>query len=227
MRSRHMLGSHFGRRFATVIGAVALVFGGASAVNVAVAQPVAELGGGSGIIVDDLVCTITTIGYDNAGRLVGLTAAHCGDQGSPVVPEYLRDAGVVGHFAVVNKALDYAVIHFDSAKVRPINRVGNVTITHVGPPAFFPQIGCKEGRTTGNTCGVVWGDVLQTQETWTQACVIEGDSGAPMVVGTTLVAMVNAYFMFACIGPELGTNIDVIFHDINIRNGVGAGFRPI
>ncbi|NLG55137.1 MAG: serine protease [Rhodococcus sp.] len=218
---------HAGRRLATVLGAAALVIGGVTVGNAA-AAPVAALGGGSGIVVDNqLVCTITTIGHDNAGRLVGLTAAHCGNQGSTVVPEYLRDAGVVGHFAVVNHALDYAVIHFDRAKVHPINHVGNVTITHIGPPAGFPQVGCKEGRTTGHTCGVVWGDVLQTQETWTQACVIEGDSGAPMVVGTTLVAMVNAYFMFPCVGPELGTNIDLIMHDINIRNGVGAGFRPI
>ncbi|QNG21533.1 serine protease [Rhodococcus triatomae] len=195
----------------------------------AVAAPApAVLGGGSGIVIDDeLVCSITTIGHDNAGRLVGLTAGHCGRVGSTVVPEYKPDSGVVGTFVAANYDLDYAVIQFDPAKVVPVNRVGNVTITHVGPPAAFPQIGCKEGRTTGNTCGVVWGDLMQTQETWTQACVVEGDSGSPLVVGTTLVAMVNAYFLYPCIGPEIGTNFDLIMHHMNGSGGPGAGFRPI
>ena len=119
------------------------------------------------------------------------------------------------------------MIQFDPAKVVPVNRVGGVTITHIGAPAAFPQVACKEGRTTGNTCGIVYGDVMQTGETWTQACVIEGDSGAPMVVGTTLVAMVNAYLAAPCIGPEIGTNLNSIIADMNASGGPGAGFRPI
>ncbi len=60
-----------------------------------------------------------------------------------------------------------------------------------------------------------------------QLCVIEGDSGSPVVVGTTLVAMVNAYLGVACLGPELGTNMTAIIDNINATGGVGAGFRPI
>ncbi|MEE2035582.1 chymotrypsin family serine protease, partial [Rhodococcus chondri] len=171
--------------------------------------------------------TLTTIGNDNGGRLVGLTAGHCGSPGMTVKAEYDIPAGAVGRVVSVNGNLDYAVIEFDRAKVVPVNRVGNVAITGVGAPAGFPDIACKEGRTTGNTCGVVWGDVFGTQETWSQVCVVEGDSGAPLVVGTTLVAMVNAYLYAPCVGPEVGTNIDIILGDMNARGGAGAGFRPI
>ncbi len=186
------------------------------------------MGGGSGLVVnDELLCSLTTIGHDNSGRLVGLTAGHCGEVGAQVVSEANPDSGVVGQFVVSNPALDYAVIQFDPAKVTPVNSVGGVTITEIGAPATFPQIACKEGRTTGNTCGIVYGDLLQSHETWTQACVIEGDSGAPMVVGTTLVAMVNAYLAAPCIGPEIGTTLSAIVNDMNANGGPGAGFQPV
>lgn len=218
------------KRFAVAFAAVFALVGGSA--GVATAAPPVTLGGGSGITLgengQDLVdCTLTTIGNDAAGRLVGLTAAHCGSPGMTVKAEYDLGAGVVGRMVSSNELLDYAVIEFDRGKVVPVNRVGNVTITGLGAPANFPDIACKEGRTTGNTCGVVWGDVFGSQETWTQVCVVEGDSGAPLVVGTTLVAMVNAYLLTACVGPEVGTNIDVIMADINARGGAGAGFRPI
>ncbi|NLU83760.1 serine protease [Rhodococcus sp. HNM0569] len=216
------------RRLAAAAAAAAVMMTGFVAGTAHADPGPAVLGGGSGIVMnDELVCSITTIGNDSAGRLVGLTAGHCGEVGWPVVSEYKQDAGVVGHVAAVDHSLDYAVVEFDRAKVVPVNRVGNVTITQIGAPAQFPQIGCKEGRTTGNTCGVVWGDVLQSQETWTQACVIEGDSGAPVVVGTTLVAMVNAYLLVPCLGPEVGTNLTQIMDAINSSGGPGAGFRPI
>ena len=135
---------------------------------------------------------------------------------------------MVGHFTASNPDLDYAVIQFDPSKVTPVNRVGNLSITGVGNPAQFGNIVCKEGRTTGNTCGLTWGDVFGTHsETWTQMCVVEGDSGSPVVIGSTLVGMVNAYLLAACIGPEVGTNINSIFDSINRAGGVGAGFRPI
>ncbi|MDV7355217.1 serine protease [Rhodococcus sp. NPDC019627] len=215
------------KRFAAVVAATVGILGFLGS-GIATAAPPAVLGGGSGIVMnDELVCTLTTIGNDSGGRLVGLTAGHCGDVGSTVVSEAALDTGVVGRFVASNPALDYAVIQFDRAKVVPVNRVGNVTITQIGAPASFPQVACKEGRTTGNTCGIVYGDLMQTQETWSQTCVVEGDSGAPMVVGTTLVAMVNAYLAAPCIGPEIGTNMSVIVGDMNASGGPGAGFRPI
>lgn len=187
------------------------------------------LGGGSGIIIDNqFECTVTTVGHDNAGRLVGLTAGHCGDPGAQVYAEADRGAGVIGRFVYSNHDLDYAVIQFDPGRITPVNRIGNVTITGLGAPATFPQIVCKEGRTTGNTCGIAWGDVFRTNvETWSQMCVVEGDSGAPVVVGSTLVGMVNAYLALACFGPEVGTNMSAIMADVNGRGGVGAGYIPI
>lgn len=219
----------FKRVAMAIVAGVALLTGGT---GVAVAAPPVPLGGGSGITLgngsEDLFdCTLATIGNDRGGRLVGFTAGHCGGPGTTVKSEADPGAGVVGRIVGTNEVLDYSVIEFDRGRVAPVNRVGNVTITGVGTPVGFPNVACKEGRTTGNTCGVVWGDVFNSQETWTQVCVVEGDSGAPLVVGTTLVAMVNAYLLAPCAGPEVGTNIDVIMADINGRGGPGAGFRPI
>ncbi|MBJ8346482.1 serine protease [Antrihabitans sp. YC2-6] len=197
--------------------------------GIAAAAPVAVMGGGSGIIIDDkFECTLTTIGNDGAGRLVGITAGHCGGPGSVVKAESNTSLGVIGRFTSSIEELDYAVIEFDRSKVVPVNRVGNATITGIGLPAAFPNIVCKEGRTTGNTCGLAYGDIFGSNvETWSQMCVIEGDSGAPVVIGSTLVGMVNAYLLAPCVGPEVGTNITTILDDINARGGVGAGYRPI
>ncbi|GGN88021.1 S1 family peptidase [Nocardia rhizosphaerihabitans] len=212
--------------FAVALGA-ALLGTGAGASQAQPGPPV--LGGGSGIVIDNMFeCTLTTVGHDGAGRLVGLTAGHCGDAGASVAAEADRGFGEIGRFAYSNNQLDYAVIEFTPGRIIPVNRIGNVTITGVGGPAQFPTIVCKEGRTTGNTCGITWGDVFQTNtETWTQMCVVEGDSGAPVVVGSTLVGMVNAYLAVACFGPEVGTNMSSIMNDINARGGVGSGFHPI
>ena len=215
-------------RLVTIIGATLLglaLFG----VAPANAAPPVVLGGGSGIIIDkQFECTLTTIGNDGAGRLVGLTAGHCGGPGATVWAEADPAAGPVGRFTYTNPNLDYAVVEFDRGKVIPVNRIGNVTIAGLGVPSQFPNIVCKEGRTTGNTCGITYGDVFQTGvETWTQMCVVEGDSGAPVVLGNTLVGMVNAYLAVACLGPEVGTNMNVIMNDLNSQRIVGSGYRPI
>ncbi len=212
--------------FAVALGAT-LLGTGAGTSQAQPGPPV--IGGGSGIVIDNTFeCTVTTVGHDGAGRLVGLTAGHCGDAGASVSAEVDRGFGEIGRFAYSNHELDYAVIEFTPGRIIPVNRIGNVSITGVGGPAQFPTIVCKEGRTTGNTCGITWGDVFQTNtETWSQMCVVEGDSGAPVVVGSTLVGMVNAYLAVACFGPEVGTNMNSIMDDINGRGGVGAGYRPI
>ncbi|WP_433567723.1 trypsin-like peptidase domain-containing protein [Nocardia sp. CA-151230] len=205
----------------------ALLGTGAGVVQADPGPPV--IGGGSGIIIDNTeICTVTTVGHDAAGRLVGLTAGHCGEQGSQVWAEQDRGAGVIGHFVYsdTDAALDYAVIQFDEGSIIPVNRIGNTTITGIGAPATFPMTSCKQGRTTGNTCGITWGD-FQTGNTYTQICVAEGDSGGPVVVGTTLVAMVRAYLVAACFGPEVGPNMSAIVNDMNARAGVGAGYYPI
>ncbi len=101
---------------------------------------------------------------------------------------------------------DVAIIEFDPSRVVPLRTVRSVTIRGIDTrPIGFPTVACKEGRTTGSTCGVAWfsdGDVH-----FSQMCVIEGDSGSPVVVGDKLVGMVNAYYFLGCLGPETGTNI--------------------
>ncbi|MFI5779065.1 serine protease [Nocardia sp. NPDC051570] len=186
------------------------------------------IGGGSGIVIANTTeCTLTTIGHDDAGRLVGLTAGHCGEPGQSVLSETDPNAGVLGRVAASNHDLDYAVIEFDPDRVAPSDRVGSVSITAVGGPARFPATVCKKGRTTGTNCGVVWGDVFASgTETWTQMCVLPGDSGAPVVAGSTLVGMVNAYLGVGCVGPEVGTTMAAIAADLDATHGVGAGFQP-
>ncbi|MEV0710874.1 serine protease [Nocardia aurea] len=210
--------------FAFAVAAAALGAGPAAARD----EPPA-VGGGSGIVIDQrATCTLTTVGYDAAGRLVGLTAGHCGEPGAAVSAEAAPDQGVVGRFVRTNHELDYAVIAFDPDRISPVNRVGTLSIAGIGAPAQFPNVVCKKGRTTGSTCGVTWGDLAGPESrTWTQLCVLEGDSGAPIVVGSTLVGMVNAYYGVGCFGPEMGTDIHAVVADLNAGSEVGAGFRPI
>ncbi|MGY0500445.1 serine protease [Nocardia sp. FBN12] len=193
------------------------------------AQAPVTLGGGSGIVFDEgSTCTLTTIGYDGAGQLVGFTAAHCAAEGAGVSAEADPGAGPVGTVAFTNPDYDYAVITFDAGLVNPVNQVGATAITGVGLPAQFPAVACKEGRTTGQTCGLVYGDVFGGASwTLTQICVIVGDSGAPVVVGNTLVAIVNGYIAVPCLGPQVGANFTRILDDVNARGGVGVGFHPI
>ncbi len=212
---------------AVVLTAGAMSIGGHT--PSAQAEPPPVLGGGSGIVVNgQALCTLTTIGHDAGGRLVGFTAGHCGDVGTSVRAGASRDADVVGSVAYANTTIDYAVIVFDPGKVVPVNRVGNTTIAALGSPPMFPDISCKNGRSTGETCGLTYGDILQSGGlTWSQMCVAEGDSGAPVVVGTTLVGMVRAYLGFPCIGPAVGTTMSAIIDDVNQRGGTGSGYVPI
>ncbi|MBW0270214.1 peptidase S1 family protein [Nocardia sp. MH4] len=215
-------------RWWTLAAALLLIWGTAGTAQGA--APV-TLGGGSGIVLDDgSTCTLTTIGRDGSGRLVGFTAAHCAAAGAGmgVAAEADPEAGNVGTIALVGSDLDYAVIAFDEGAVIPVNHVGSTTITDVGVPAQFPAVACKEGRTTGQTCGLVYGDVFGGASwTLTQICVIVGDSGAPVVVGSTLVAIVNGYIGLPCIGPQVGANFSLILADVDAQGGIGAGYHPI
>ncbi len=183
------------------------------------AAPNIPLGGGSGILVlkggnSASACTLTTIGRTSTGRLIGITAGHCGKPGQKVYSESFQDRGQAGTITYSTPDLDIAVIEFDQNRVIPVRSVRGVTINSVDTrPIGFPTIACKTGRTTGSTCGVAWfsdGDAHLSQ-----LCVVEGDSGSPVVVGDRLVAMVNAYYFLACVGPETGTNIGPILARVN------------
>lgn len=190
----------------------------------------ARVGGGSGILVlkggnSASACTLATIGRSKTGKLIGLTAGHCGQPGQKVYSETYQNRGPIGVVTYSADDLDLAVIEFDATKVVPLRTVHGVTIRSVDPRAAqFPTIACKEGRTSGNTCGLVWfsDDVSH----FSQMCVIEGDSGSPVVVGDRLVGMVNAYYVTACLGPETGTNIEPILKRVRSLPAYG-GFKPI
>lgn len=167
------------------IGTMAGVVGG----GIASAAPSVALGGGSGIVLPDTdhanpdvngLCTLTAVGYDYGGSLVGLTAGHPGDR---VIADYQRGAGVIGQFRYTSPVTDIAVIDLDDAMVTPLRTVGSTTINGIGSPPAPGTIVCKEGRKTGNTCGVTWGYDRVYGEIVEHACSMHGDSGGPVVAG--------------------------------------------
>ena len=73
-------------RFALAVGfATTLLVG--LLTPAATADDKVPLGGGAGITVNGTSCTLSTIGHDNTGKLMGFTAASCGGPGSQVTAE--------------------------------------------------------------------------------------------------------------------------------------------
>ena len=201
------------------------------------ADPIA-LGGGSGLVVDgETLCTLTTIGNDSRGNLIGFTSAHCGGPGAQVAAEGLEDAGVVGTMVAGNDALDYAVIQFDPAKVRPVNSVNGFQIDGLGPDPVVGDIACKLGRTTGYSCGVTWGPGSQPGTIVNQVCGQPGDSGAPVTVNNRLIGMIHGAFsedLPTCVikfiplhTPAVTMSFNTQLADITAKNRPGSGFVPV
>ncbi|WP_219066989.1 S1 family peptidase [Candidatus Mycobacterium methanotrophicum] len=196
------------------------------------------LGGGAGIVVNgDTLCTLTTIGTDGKGALVGFTSAHCGGPGAVVAAEAAKDRGTVGTMVAGNDNLDYAVIQFDPAKVMPVANFDGFEIDGIGPDPAFGQIACKQGRTTGNSCGVTWGPGQDPGTIVMQVCGQPGDSGAPVTVNNLLVGMIHGAFsdkLPVCVTkyiplhtPAVVQSINAILADVNAKNRPGAGFVPV
>lgn len=195
------------------------------------------LGGGSGIVIDgDAHCTLTAIGHDFRGDLVGFTSAHCGGPGAVVAPESdIRN--VVGEMVAGNEALDYAVIRFDPQRVTPTNNVAGFVIDGLGPDPSFGQVSCKLGRTTGESCGMTWGPGQDPGTIVNQVCGAPGDSGAPVTVNNKLVGMIHGAYSDAlptCVvkyiplhTPAVTMSFNTQLADITAKNRPGTGFRPI
>lgn len=97
------------------------------------------LGGGAAIVLhDDTLCTLTAMGHDSDGRLIGFTSAHCGGPGSEVVAEGAEERGTVGTVVAADDAVGYAVIEFDPVKVKPIADYEGFGIFGIGPPEPEP-----------------------------------------------------------------------------------------
>jgi len=196
------------------------------------------LGGGSGIVIDeDTFCTLTAIGNDNRGNLIGFTSAHCGGPGAQVSSEAAADAGTLGTMVAGNDGLDYAVIQFDPHKVQPVDTVNGFLIDGVAPDPVFGQVACKLGRTTGYSCGVTWGPGDKPGTILNQVCGQPGDSGAPVTVDNHLVGMIHGAFsedLPTCIvkfvplhTPAVTISMNSVLSDINAKSRPGSGFVPV
>jgi hypothetical protein len=202
--------------------------------GVATAHGAVSLGGGAGIIVNGTFCTLTTIGHDNSGELVGLTASSCGGPNSSVDIE--GGPGGIGTVVYADDDLDYAVIKFDPAKVVPTANFAGFPINGIGPdPNGFGQPVCTQGGATGFGCGTFKfggpkpGFVAANVPAWQP-----GDDGAPVTVNGQLVGMTRKGSTIAILGPipDMSTHIgftlfSAILNDVNARGGPGAGFTPI
>jgi hypothetical protein len=219
---------------AVVVGA--LIMAGSAAV--AHAQAPVALGGGSGLVVDgETLCTLTAIGTDNQGNLIGFTSAHCGGPGAVVGSESAQNAGVVGTMVAGNESLDYAVIKFDRAKVTPVNEVNGFRIDGLGPDPAFGDVACKLGRTTGYSCGVTWGPGQEPGTILNQVCGGPGDSGGPVTVNNRLVGMLHGAFsedLPTCVvkfiplhTPAVTMSFNTQLADITAKGRPGSGFVPV
>ena len=196
------------------------------------------LGGGSGIVIDgDTFCTLTTIGNDTRGNLIGFTSAHCGGPGAQVASERAQSSGVVGTMVAGNEGLDYAVIQFDPAKVQPVNSIDGFEIDGLGPDPAFGENACKLGRTTGFSCGVTWGPGDKPGTIINQVCGQPGDSGAPVTVNNQLVGMIHGAFsedLPTCVvkfiplhTPAVTMSMTAVLDDVDAKNRPGSGFVPV
>lgn len=196
------------------------------------------LGGGSGLVVNgETLCTLTTIGTDNRGSLIGFTSAHCGGPGAVVAAEGDESAGVVGTMVAGNDGLDYAVIEFDRAKVLPTSSVNGFRIDGLGPDPTFGDVACKLGRTTGYSCGVTWGPGEEPGTIVNQVCGQPGDSGAPVTVDNRLVGMIHGAFseeLPTCVikfiplhTPAVTMSFNTQLADITAKGRPGSGFVPV
>ena len=218
------------RILVALAGVLAVLIPAGLVASPAQAAPGYAVGPGTAIVVDgSAACTLAVAGYDKAGRLIGLTAGHCGNVGSKVALESRR-SGVVGMIVVKNKQVDYSVINFNKAAVRPVRTVGRATVTGIGQHPAAGQRVCKSGRTT---------------ETLNYVCAAPGDSGGPVIANGKLVGILtggagvaipftNAGLIVECMhpaipiySPMIATKVSVVLDQLNYYRTYGAGFRPV
>lgn len=240
-----MTGAHRGeklkaiRRALLAIGAAAIALSPAA---VATAAPAATVGGGSGIVVNGrYLCTMTAVGHDRGGNLVGLTAGHCGKLGDSISLERNRGAGTIGRIVTRSKNWDVAVVQLNPNRVRAVSRIGKARIHGVGNyPAPFTNV-CKSGRTTGFTCGPTL--VNDKSVTYNYVCAAPGDSGGPIIKNGRVVGMLNGSLRIAgpgtpsieCIDPAFPVYTPMVatkMTDIvkvlkSAPRAVGSGFRTL
>lgn len=226
--------------------ALTTVMAGAAAVAApAVAQAAVPVSGGTPVMVNGVSgCTLTAAGHDASGAPVAFTAAHCSSSfDEPVVLRDDPDAGVIGTVATRNEVLDYSVIRLDPAVAVPVRQPG---VAGTAPAPEFGDIVCKDGLTTGHTCGITW--QREGEKFWNHACAGYGDSGGPVTHDGRLVGLLSGGHMPPAAGsvgdtamsllpscihpvqspfflPVVAHSFDAIVADATERNWPGAGFQ--
>jgi hypothetical protein len=199
-----------------------------------------ELGGGAGIAANGTPCTLTTIGHDGSGALVGFTAASCGAPGAQITAGGASDR--LGSIAATNPDMDYAVITFDPGKVTPVADIGGFPINGIGPEIGPVQRVCTHSIATRNQCGLTGSPGQDPGTILAHWCGKPADAGAPVTMNGQLVGMMHDYVVTSrCpryvysidewqvpvqARPEV-VSISAIVNDLNARGGPGAGFVPI
>jgi hypothetical protein len=191
------------------------------------------LGGGAGIVVDGTFCTLTTIGHDGAGELVGFTASHCGGPGAPVVAEGAENHGPLGSLVSADVGLGYAVIKFDPAKVTPTANFAGFPINGIGPDPDRGAL-CKQGAATGNFCGHIHSLPGGGTRISMTGLFQPGDDGGPVTADDLLIGLVygglNVPGDLQGSPPFYFTHLlrfSRVVDDVNAKGGPGAGFSPI
>ncbi|MBS9534683.1 serine protease [Mycobacterium sp. M1] len=201
------------------------------------------LGGGAAITVGAEPCTLTTIGTDGGGAIVGLTSASCGAPGTPVAAGWAP--GELGTVTATSEDLDYAVVTFDRTKVTPTADFAGYPINGIGPDAAPGQQACKNSRESGVICkSVSIAPGADPDTTLLHVCGDPDDAGAPVTVDGLLVGMIRGNFPDPGRCPERRftgkvwvrkiplrdrpeiTSINAVIADLNARGGAGAGFVP-
>lgn len=226
------------------VAVTALMAGATALAAPAAAQAAVPVAGGTPVFVGGVAgCTLTAAGYDATGAAVAFTAAHCSERiNVPVVLRGENQDVVIGTVATRNEILDYSVIRLDPGVAVPVRQPG---VTGRGPAPDFGDVVCKDGLSTGHTCGITWQN--EGAKFWSQACAGYGDSGGPMTSGGRLVGLLSGGHMPPAAGPvgsldmllpsclhpaqspfflpALAYSFDAIVADATERNWPGAGFR--
>lgn len=188
------------------------------------------LGGGAVIVVGGVnYCTLTTIGRDRSGDLVGFTAAECGGPGAAVA--VAGTDAPVGTVAAVNAELHYAVITFDEPDLIPVSDYAGIGINGIGPDPEYDALVCKWGPAAPGICNRI------TSIGWPRATMREqfdpGDLGAPVTIDGLLAGLVYGFgvtmgskYSPARVVTSL-TKFNAILADVNAGDGPGSGFVPI
>ncbi|MCV7384309.1 hypothetical protein [Mycolicibacter longobardus] len=187
------------------------------------------LGGGAVIVVDgNNYCTLTTIGRDRFGDVVGFTGAYCGGPGAAVA--VAGTDTTVGTVVAVNGDLRYAVVRFDVPELIPVSDYAGIAINGIGPDPVFDSEVCKWGPVTPGICNRIIFDG------WPRMTMREqfdaGDVGAPVTLNGLLVGLAyGGGVSMSRYRPPQGltylTRFSAILADVNAGDGPGSGFVPI